>query len=424
MNYKSYIFNHNKNLCSGCGACTQVCKHNALEMQPDNEGFLYPALDSQKCIQCGLCDKICPMVSENHQENINQNHSAYLATSRNKDFGKNSATIGLCTWISLDCIKKEGIVFGVILDETDWKAKHISTNSTDMIEKMRNSKYLQSDTKQTFTEVKHLLESKKYVVYIGTPCQIAGLKSFLRKSYENLLTIDIVCHGVFSPKLVPLEVQYWENKFKGKLYNLRFRSKRIYPWNAGGIVNFDIKDSHNHIKHIERHAISSPTYYCFAYSKDGYNYNLRKCCYTCPFRGKGRYADITVGDAWGISAKYKDLFTQYNRNNGISCLLCNTEKGIKIVDSLYTQFNLYQIPKEDLFSQPAFLPTNKDIPLKRKIIYENSHMPYGELIEHLFQINLDHENSREKWKYHKKQIKSFIKNTFKLKWISKRKSNN
>lgn len=420
MNNKSYIFNHNKKLCSGCGACTQICKHNALKMQADNEGFLYPTLDVDKCIQCGLCDNSCPMVS-NHQENINQDQTAYLVTSKNKEFGLNSATIGLCTWISLDYIKRKGAVFGVVLDESEWKAKHICTYNADIVEKMRNSKYLQSDTKQTFSEVKELLKLKKQVIYIGTPCQIAGLKSFLRKTYDNLLTIDIVCHGVFSPKLIPLEVQYWENKFNGKLSNLRFRSKKKYPWNVGGMVNFDITNSQGNIKHIERHAISSPTYYCFAYSKDGCNYNLRESCYTCPYRGEGRYADLTIGDAWGVNTKYKYLFTKYNQRNGVSILLCNTEKGKQIIKPLQTQFKLYSLPVKDIFSQPALLPTQKSIPLKRKKIYENSQIPYGQLIEQLFQVNLEYESQKAQWSYYKQQIKILAKNILFFKWISEKK---
>ena len=163
-------------------------------------------------------------------------------------------------------------------------------------------------------------------LYIGTPCQIAGLKAFLRKPYETLLTIDIVCHGVFSSKLVALEVEYWENLFNGKLSNLRFRSKRFFPWFMGGVVNFDITDSKGKTVHVERHAKSSPTYRCFAYSGDGYSYNIRPSCYSCPFRGKGRYGDLTVGDAWGLNKKYPQLFTSYNMRNGVSILICNTMK--------------------------------------------------------------------------------------------------
>ena len=258
-------------------------------------------------------------------------------------------------------------------------------------------------------EVKSLLNDKKNVLYIGTPCQIAGLKAFLRKPYETLLTIDIVCHGVFSSKLVALEVEYWENLFNGKLSNLRFRSKRFFPWSMGGVVNFDITDSKGKTVHVERHAKSSPTYRCFAYSGDGYSYNIRPSCYSCPFRGKGRYGDLTVGDAWGLNKKYPQLFTSYNMRNGVSILICNTMKGVNVGNKIESFYDLYAIPVESVFVQPALLPTNRNIPAKRKAIYANDNIPYGQLVEKLFNVNLEHENKMAQWQLTKMQIKSAIK---------------
>lgn len=404
-----YPFKQDKKLCSGCGACAQACSHQALKMQPNSEGFLYPILDEEKCIQCGLCDVICPMISKNHQENINFNGSAFLITSKNEKFGFNSATVGLCTYLSLEYIQNKGVSFGAVLNESEWKAKHICANNANMVEKTRNSKYLQSETRDTYSKVKSLLKDKINVLYIGTPCQIAGLKAFLRKPYEQLLTVDIVCHGVFSPKLIPLEVEYWEKLFNGKLSNLRFRSKRFFPWVMGGVVNFDITDSKGRTRHIERHAKSSPTYRCFAYSGDGCSYNIRPSCYSCPFRGRGRYGDLTVGDAWGLIKKHPQIFTSYNMRNGVSILLCNTKKGMSLSNKLDTLYNSYEVSIESVFAQPALLPTNRHIPTKRKIIYENSNLPYGQLVEELFNVNLVHENRKAKWQLVKMQIKSIIK---------------
>lgn len=404
-----YPFKQNKKLCSGCGACAQACSHKALTMQPDEEGFLYPILDEEKCIQCGLCDVICPMIGENHQENMNPESSAYLVTAKDRDLALNSATVGLCTYLSKDCIQDDGVSFGVVLNESEWKANHVCADNANMVEKMRNSKYLQSETRDTYSEVRSLLKDKKSVLYVGTPCQIAGLKAFLRKPYEQLLTIDIVCHGVFSSNLVALEVAYWENLFKGKLSNLQFRSKRFFPWFMGGVVNFDITDSKGKTIHVERHAKSSPTYRCFAYSGDGCSYNIRPSCYSCPFRGKGRYGDLTVGDAWGVNKAYPQLFTSYNIRNGVSVLLCNTKKGVNASNKLNASYDLYAIPAESAFAQPALLPTGRNIPAKRKVIYANNNKPYGQLVEELFNVNLEHENRKAKWQLAKMQIKSVIK---------------
>lgn len=409
MSFNSYIFNPRESNCTGCGACVLACVHKALSMERNSEGFLYPTLDTNKCIRCGICEKVCPMTSERHQANALLKNDAYLVTGKDQELGLNCATIGLCTWISLEFVKNQNHVFGVILDETNWTVKHIHTQDIITVKRMCNSKYMQSDTGNTFLKVKELLKASKEVLYIGTPCQIAGLKGFLRKDYENLFTIDLICHGVFSPKLIPLEVNYWESLFQGKLSNLRFRSKKIYPWDIGGIVNFDIKNS-NGVKHIERHASSSPTYYSFAYSGDNCNYNLRPSCYTCPFRSKGRYGDLTIGDAWGLSKKYKNIFSEKNKRNGISILLCNTIKGEKILEMLPSKFELYPITKECAFSQPAFLPTNRNIPEKRSEIYNNLNQPYGPLIERIFSINLEKKHKAFIRNYRKRQIKQIIKN--------------
>lgn len=158
------------------------------------------------------------------------------------------------------------------------------------------------------------------------------------------------------------------------------------------------KFRHNRFKrktvHVERHAKSSPTYRCFAYSGDGYSYNIRPSCYSCPFRGKGRYGDLTVGDAWGLNKKYPQLFTSYNMRNGVSILICNTMKGVNVGNKIESFYDLYAIPVESVFVQPALLPTNRNIPAKRKAIYANDNIPYGQLVEKLFNVNLEHEN---KW---------------------------
>lgn len=186
MDLKSYIFTGKKESCSGCGACVQVCTKSALSMQPDEEGFLYPVMDKNKCIHCGLCDKRCPEVCDNSNKVISQH--CYIATTKEKKYYKESASIGICTMLSNYVLNHGGVVFGCYLDEKIWSAYHIAIKDVKDINLIRNSKYIQSDTKQTYSEVKDFLKSSRLVLYIGTPCQIAGLKSFLHKDYENLYT--------------------------------------------------------------------------------------------------------------------------------------------------------------------------------------------------------------------------------------------
>lgn len=237
---RCYIFNHNKFSCSGCGACAAACRHDAINMIPDNEGFLFPVLDEQKCVGCGLCDKTCQYVNGG-KSNSNEEQHAYIATTHNKKYYKDSASIGLCTMLSEYMIEQGGIVFGAYLDENTWSTYHISVDDLQGIEKIRNSKYVQSNISEVYKELKQFLLDGKTVLFIGTPCQIAGIKSFLHRPFDNLFTIDLVCHGVFSPKLLPLEIKYWKEKFHAPISNFKFRSKHQFPLTNGGMVNFDVE---------------------------------------------------------------------------------------------------------------------------------------------------------------------------------------
>ena len=407
-NYNSYLFTGNKKTCTGCGACEQICPLKAINMKEDKEGFLFPIIDKNICIECGLCDKKCPV--NNSQSNTEENHKAYLATALEKNYTLSSATIGICSMVAEYVLNKNGYVYGVILDEKEWRSKHICITTKERIESFRNSKYIQSDTNKTFSEVKNLLKSGHYVLYTGTPCQIAGLKSFLKKDYENLITIDIICHGVYSYKLLQQEINYWEEKYLGKISNFKFRSKLKYDWNYGGVINFDIIDAKRKSKHIEVHGSCSPTYRCYAYSGDKISYNLRECCYSCFFRSKNRYGDITVGDAWGMRNNHSNLFTMENCKYGISLLLTNNNKGNIIINTLKNRINLFSIKHEDAFKQEALLPINRNIPIERYKIYENiGNENYNDLIERILQVNFHQLQKRHNFIFYKNKFKNIIK---------------
>lgn len=411
----SYIFTGLKDTCSGCGACTQVCKHGALIMQPDKEGFSYPILNKDKCIGCGLCDRTCP-VTGTETQNTWDNQHCYIATTSNEDYYKESASIGICTLASRHVLQKGGVVFGSYLDESTWTSYHIKVEDEEGIQKIRNSKYLQSSTLQTYTQAKELLCKGVIVLYIGTPCQIAGLKSFLRKSYDNLFTIDLICHGVFSPILMQNEVAYWEGKFKGKIKNFRFRSKRVYKHENGGMVNFDLY-SDKKWKHIERFAASSPSYRCYAYAGDGKAYNHRLSCYSCPFKSEMRYADMTVGDPWFISNK--EIMTPLLTSKNVirSLYSVNTPKGEILNALISSELLTEEIPREKSFCQPAVLPGKKLIPLERSELFSSlGSKDYGILVEKLLHCNLEKAHKEFVWQYRKNMIKRLVKKI--IPWIS------
>ena len=399
-----YIRTQDKKLCCGCTACAAICEHKAISMQEDYEGFLFPVLDNDLCVNCGLCDKVCPMGSD-HQANSGQDQKSYLAISEHPEHYCQSATIGICTILARLFVENGGKVFGVSLDESTWKTSHICVSDNEGVERLRNSKYIQSDLQQTFSEAKDFLKNGFKVLFIGTPCQIAGLKAYLHHDFENLLTIDLICHGIYSYKLIRKEVEYWEERLHGKVSNFKFRSKR----RSGGVINFDLKTILG-TKHYEFFGPFSPTYRCFAYNGDNVSYNLRHSCYCCPFRGSSRYGDITVGDAWFIdAAKYLNI--EIDWKNGVSHFFGNTQKGNDYIHQILPLLKWCEIPLEEGFKQPAILPTHREIPSERKQLYKaiNTSENYAQIIKRLLHVDVEQLYDEVLRKERNTEMKNFVK---------------
>lgn len=376
-------------------------------MAEDAEGFLALVVEEEKCVSCGECESACPVLNE--QSNNDVQGSCLLVTTKLERYYKKSATVGLCTMVAEKVIEENGVVFGVWLDETEWKAKHICISRLADLDKIRNSKYIQSDASSCLDEVKSLLVAGETVLFIGTPCQVAGLKAFLGKRYDNLYTIDLICHGVYSHKLLCEEVKYWGKKLNGKVGNFKFRSKEVYPWSDGGIINFDLTRKKSEISHVERHGKYSPTYRCYAYSGDGMNYNLRECCYNCAFRSPARYGDLTVGDAWLIDDKYLN-WNQTNCTNGVSLAIVNTDHGTEIMEKVSELVRVKEIPREAAFVQPALLPSARTIPAGRKMLYDNlGKEEYSNLVNRVLQVDIEKLYVRDRRLQKKKALKKKIK---------------
>lgn len=408
--FSSYLFNEtHKELCSGCRGCAQICPQHAITINEDSEGFLFPKINQSLCIQCGLCDKRCPANSKDHRSNRESNQKYWLITNKNRSDSKECATIGLCTLISKKAFELGFVVFGVKLDEVRWVAYHKRAVNISDITEFSNSKYIQSDTCDTFTEVKKALLEDKRVLYIGTPCQIAGLKAFLGKDYANLYTVDLICHGCYSYKLLEKEVGYWKSRYKGEILDFRFRSKYRYPWTIGGIINFTLLKKGKK-KHIEILGPGSPSYYSFAYSNDKKNYNLREICYSCPFRDKNRYGDLTVGDAWGMYSKYPRIFTVKNQWSGISLVFSNTNKGQSLLRLVDSAINLVELNGIDVFCQDALIPMKREIPKQRYDLYNSLDKDrYNVLIEKLLNTNLNKNLKIARKKVRMQSFKLFVK---------------
>ena len=298
--------------CTGCGACLNSCPKNAITMHGDEYGFYKPVIDNEKCVNCGLCEKVCPIDKFN---STNENAPKVFALQIN-DEGQlyKSASGGAFAVIAKEVISQGGVVYGVIYDD-EMKVCHSRTETIDGLEKMYSSKYVQSNTKTTFKQAKEDLENKKTVLFSGTPCQIAGLKSYLRKDYENLLTVDLVCHGVPSPKIFEIyKKEFMQKRPKDEwLLNIDFRSK-IQSWS-------------NEVVEIN----TASNIYAIQANNDNFmkaflsDLSTNSACHNCQFNNLPRVADLSLGDFWGVDDYDKTL----NNNKGLSIVLMNNQKGRK-----------------------------------------------------------------------------------------------
>ena len=332
-----------KNMCCGCRACEQICPKKAIFIVENKEGFLEPKIDMNKCIKCGLCVKKCPQINEIQKED--KVEKVYAAKNIKEQLTSSSG--GIFSTIANKILKEDGIVFGAAYNDNN-EVQHISISDVEDLQKLKGSKYVQSDTKNTFLEVKKYLECGKKVLYVGTPCQIAGLKSFLNKQYNNLLTVDFVCHGVPSPKLFKRYLE-WVGKGK-KITDFRFRSKLKKGWGLCYSYLIGKKLKHGSVK-------MNPYYNAFL---NGYTY--RECCYNCKYATKQRISDITLCDYWGIEKEHPEFYDC----KGVSGVIINTKKGVQMFqqiqkDLVYIESTLDKLKRKNHnLEKPAIRPKFRD----------------------------------------------------------------
>lgn len=303
--------------CTGCGACVQCCPKRCISWTQREFGFRYPQIDKDACVNCGLCEKVCPI---DKALEVSDEQKAYAAVHRDDEVLAKSTSGGAFTAIADAIFAQGGIVYGAAMRD-GMQVKHIRTSGKDDFEGLRSSKYLQSDTGTTYQMVEQDLKQGKTVLYSGTPCQIDGLKNFLRKDYENLYTADIVCHGVGSQAYFDKYMDYARERY-GKIKALRFRSKEYAGWSCGGVV---VVDSSDCLKKIPYRDFDN-YYYSYFLSGDIY----RKSCYSCKYANTNRVGDFTLGDYWGVEALNLPLQTE----NGCSLLLVNNQHAMQLLDEI------------------------------------------------------------------------------------------
>lgn len=306
-------------LCSGCGACEQICSKHAIKMLPDKEGFSYPDVDKDSCVDCGLCLKICPELHFN--DTLNTSGTPFAIQARTNSILENSSSGGVFSVISENVLTKGGVVVGAELSE-DMKVRHVIVDKKSDLHKLQGSKYSQSDMGNIYAEIKRLLNEGRYVFFSGTPCQVSALKLFLRKPFDNLLTADLVCHGTPSPLMFEMLKDYLEKKYNGKVIDYQFRSKKKLGWSRVSSCTI-LKNGRK--KHIYYDEMMRAFFQSFL---DGHV--LRMDCYQCPFTKTERTGDFTMGDFWSLHTTNPDFPRQHR---GVSMILVNTDKGKAAIES-------------------------------------------------------------------------------------------
>ena len=304
--------------CTGCGACVQRCPKQCISWTEREFGFRYPQIDKDACVNCGQCEKVCPI---DKALEVSAEQKAYAAVHKDDEVLAKSTSGGAFTAIADAVFAQGGIVYGAAMLD-GMQVKHIRTSGKDDFEGLRSSKYLQSDTGTTYQMVEQDLKQGKTVLYSGTPCQIDGLKNFLGKDYENLYTVDIMCHGVGSQAYFDKYMDYARERY-GKIKALRFRSKEYAGWSCGGGVV--VVDSSDCLKKIPYRDFDN-YYYSYFLSGDIY----RKSCYSCKYANTNRVGDFTLGDYWGVEALNLPLQTK----NGCSLLLVNNRHAMLLLDEI------------------------------------------------------------------------------------------
>lgn len=312
------MFAINYENCTGCGACVQRCPKQCISWTTKEFDFRYPQVDEATCINCGLCEKVCPIDKELKVSIVQK---AYAAVHKDSSVLEKSTSGGAFTALADTIFSQDGVVYGAAM-LNGMQVKHIRTENRTTFAELRSSKYLQSDTGTTYQMVEQDLKQGKVVLYSGTPCQIDGLKCFLRKEYENLYTADIVCHGVGSQAYFDRYMEFAKERY-GKIKALRFRSKEYAGWSCGGVVV--VVGTSNSEKKIPYRDFDN-YYYSYFLSGDIY----RKCCYSCKYANTKRVGDFSLGDYWGVEALNLPLQTE----NGCSLLLVNNERAEKLLETI------------------------------------------------------------------------------------------
>lgn len=340
----------NKVDCCGCNACGDACAKGAISFKTDIEGFWYPEVDQSKCVDCGLCEKVCPIINvEALKKNDFEKPECHAAIHKNIEIRFDSTSGGMFSAFAQAMYKQGGYVGGAIWTE-DWGVQQFISSSKDDLARLRSSKYLQSDAQGFYKAVRDLLRQGEKVLVCGTPCQMSALRAFLRKPYDNLIIVDFICRGINSPKVWHKYIEYQEEKHGAKVVYVKPKNKEL-GWRElttklvfkNGKVLYDTKDT---------------SFFTIGYLQTGVY--CRPSCYDCKFKGFPRIADITIADYWGAE---KTVGKDLDNDMGTSLVMLNSQKGKDYFETIKDKLHEKEIPFEStLKGNPALTkPLNPPI---------------------------------------------------------------
>lgn len=321
------ICENKKSNCCGCYACENICPVNSTTFSFDEEGFWYPEVDKSTCINCGRCVKVCPCVNPPKKIPVN---NTLACNAKDKTELMTSSSGGAFAVLARIVINQDGYVYGASFDE-DFSVIHKVIDSESQINELKGTKYVQSKIGTVYSEVKDLITQNKLVLFSGTPCQIAGLKTFLGKDYDNLITIDLICHGVPSPMVWQKYLAEIANEKKLTSVNFRNKEKGI----SSATMSFTYDDGTT----LESAVSDNPYYKGFIK-----NYYVRPSCFECKFKGMKRCSDITIGDFWAVKEHYPEFDSRY----GTSAVIIRTEKAQRLFDKVSNEINMVSVDEKYL----------------------------------------------------------------------------
>ncbi|UZQ50363.1 Coenzyme F420 hydrogenase/dehydrogenase, beta subunit C-terminal domain [Clostridium kluyveri] len=373
--FNRIILYNDKKECCACGACMNICPNNAILMGRDEYGFLYPQIDYNVCVNCGICKKVCAY------QNINGSKlpmATYAGGAKSSSI-MNSASGGIFLAMAISIIEGGGVVFGASfkLVEGILRPIHIGISNEEQIYKLQGSKYVQSDIGFSYRKIKNLLLKGKKVLFSGTPCQVDGLKGYLNKEYDNLLLIDIICHGVPNAQFFQDYLVLLGKSNYGEIIDFKFREKSK-GWGLNGVAECRQKNG-EYKKFVVSSRLSS--FYRLFLDSEIY----RDSCYSCKYASCHRAGDVTIGDYWGIKEEHPEFIDKNGGDltleKGISCIIVNSEKGYAFLNDISESIFLYPSSYEKVSAHNSQLvfPShvgknrNKILELYRKKGYKGVH---------------------------------------------------